>query len=69
MVLQMLLMLINEADDGFICWNEELDADTVELHKFIIESLKPFGYNFPEEIPEGVLDFNSEIYSFLKEDK
>lgn len=68
-VLQMLLMLIGDAADDFICWNEELDADTVELHRFIIESLKPFGYNFPEEIPEGVLDFNSEIYSFLKEDK
>lgn len=66
-VLQMLLMLVDAADDDFIDWNEELNADTVELHKFMIESLKPFGYNFPEEIPEGVLDFNSKIYSFLKE--
>lgn len=68
MVLQMLLILASEADD-LIEWNEELNADMVELHKFIIESLKPFGYNFPEKIPEGVLDFNSEIYSFLKEGK
>ena len=63
----MLLMLIGDAADDLIEWNEELNADTVELHRFIIESLKPFGYNFPEEKPEGVLDFNSKIYSFLKE--
>ena len=69
MILQMLLMLANDSNDELIDWNDQFDKAVCILHLFMIESLKPFGYNFPEQIPEGLLDYNSEVYAFLKEGK
>ena len=69
MILQMLLMLADNSNDELIDWNDQFDKVVCILHLFMIESLKPFGYNFPEQIPEGLLDYNSEVYAFLKEDK
>lgn len=69
MILQMLLLLANDSYDELISWNDQFDKEVCSLHLFMIESLKPFGYNFPEHIPEGILDKNSEVYAFLKEGK
>ena len=69
MILQMLLMLANDSNDELIDWNDQFDKVVCILHLFMIESLKPFGYNFPEQIPEGLLDYNSGVYAFLKEDE
>ena len=69
MILQMLLILADCSEDDLIDWNHQFDKEVCILHLFMIESLKPFGYNFPEQIPEDVLNFNSEMYAFLKEDK
>ena len=69
MILQMLLMLADNSNDELIDWNDQFDKVVCILHLFMIESLKPFGYNFPEQIPEGLLDYNSEVYAFLKEGK
>ena len=70
MLLQMLLILIDEAmTSSFLDWNYRFEQDTVELHKFIIECLKPFGYSLPETIPPEVFDFESELYSKFIEDQ
>ena len=69
MILQMLLMLADSSDDELIDWNDQFDKVVCILHLFMIESLKPFGYNIPEQIPEGILDYNSEVYAFLREGK
>ena len=69
MILQMLLMLADNSYDELIDWNNQFDKEVCILHLFMIESLKPFGYNFPEHIPEGILDYNSEVYAFLREGK
>ena len=69
MILQMLLMLANDSNEELIEWNDQFDKAVCILHLFMIESLKPFGYNFPEQIPEGLLDYNSGVYAFLKEGK
>lgn len=70
MLLQMLLILSDEAmTSSFLDWNYRLNQDTVELHKFIIECLKPFGYSLPETIPPEIFDFESEMYSKFIEDQ
>jgi hypothetical protein len=69
MVLQMLLMLNDEVRcSNFLDWNWRFQPETVELYKFMNESLGHFGYNFPEDVPQEILDFDSEMYSLFKED-
>lgn len=67
-ILQMLMLLISDViDDTFLDWSWRFNQKTVDLHKFIIEQLKPFGYSFPEDIPQGLFDFNDELYALFVE--
>lgn len=70
MALQMLLILNTEVDKAhLIGYDEEVKKTTIDLLKFMISSLTPYGYNLPEDIPQGLLNPRDEIYSFLKEDE
>ena len=70
MALQMLLILNIEVDRAdLIGYDEKVKKTTIDLLKFMISSLTPYGYNLPEDIPQGLLNPSDEIYSFLEEDK
>ena len=70
MLLQMLIMLVDECRKAdFLDWNFQFEKNDVELHKFMIECLKHFGYSLPETIPPEIFDFESDMYSLFKEDQ
>lgn len=65
--MQMLVPLCCQAyGENIIYYSEEFDPKTADLNKFIIKSLEQFGYNFPEELPQGLFDENDEMFQFLK---
>ena len=70
MLLQMLLLLVGELiGSSFLDWNYRFDKETIELHKFMIECLKPLGYSLPEVIPPEIFDYESDLYSLFIEDQ